>query len=814
MPANHAPPNAADQFLSGGGEMGALTRAKDWSATPLGPISQWPQSLRTTLSILLNSKFPMFLFWGPEQTCFYNDAYRVALGRDGKHPGILGGPGKEAWPEIWHIINPFIDQVMAGGEAIWREDQLIPIYRNGHLEDVYWTFSYSPVFDESGRPAGIFVTCSDTTDRVLTLKKTADSNARFQNMVAQAPVAICVLRGPDHIVEIANDRVCALWDKTPEKVMNKPIFEALPEVREQGLEALLDRVFTTGETFVASERPVNLLRNGKIETTYLNFVYEALREADGRISGIMVVATEVTDQVAARKKIEEAEERARLAIEASRLGIWDYNPLTEELSYDEGTKTMFEHPAGKPVVLESFWETMHPDDRESSRQKMLVALDPDSPENYYAEYRLLLAGNRIKWIQATGKAFFNEQNVPVRFSGTVLDITERRKAEEELRLTTERFRLLADSMPQFVWTADPAGNLTYFNRSVYEFSGLTPAEVADDGWLQIVHPHDRELNLKRWLHSIRTGEKFFLEHRFRRHDGVYRWQLSRAIPQHDEEGRIQMWVGTSTDVHDQKTFAQELEQQVVQRTKELEQSNEDLVKSNNELARFAYVASHDLQEPLRKIQTFSSRILEKEHANLSDSGREYFNRMQKAAGRMQTLIEDLLAYSRTNTAERKFETIALEKILDEIRDDFKDTIHEKKAVIEVKEVCEATIIPFQFRQMMNNLVSNALKFSQADVPPRIEIRSRIAAGQALSQETLSPDKNYCHITIADNGIGFEPQFSERIFVLFQKLHGKDEYEGTGIGLAIVKKIVENHEGFIVATGEPGAGARFDIYLPA
>src|SRR4051812_36086011 len=162
-------------FLANGGEMGQLTRALDWSKTKVGPIESWPQSLRTTLGLLLNSKFPMFLFWGPEHICFYNDAYRPSLGNDGKHPFILGQKGVDSWPEIWDFIKPLIDQVLIEGEATWHEDQLLPIYRNGKMEDVYWTFSYSPVNNESGKPAGVLVICNETTENIKLVKKLEDS---------------------------------------------------------------------------------------------------------------------------------------------------------------------------------------------------------------------------------------------------------------------------------------------------------------------------------------------------------------------------------------------------------------------------------------------------------------------------------------------------------------------------------------------------------------------------------------------------------------------------------------------------------------
>ncbi|WP_315815174.1 PAS domain-containing protein [Paraflavitalea speifideaquila] len=173
------------QFLQGGGEMGALTRAYRWEETSLGGPAQWPQSLRTTISIVLNNCFPMFLFWGPELLCFYNDAYRPSLGNNGKHPDALGKPAVEIWPEIWTVIKPLIDQVMAGGPAIWREDQLIPIYRNGHLEDVYWTFSYSPVRDESNAVAGVLVTCTETTEKVQQLATVVEFSKELKRQVAE-----------------------------------------------------------------------------------------------------------------------------------------------------------------------------------------------------------------------------------------------------------------------------------------------------------------------------------------------------------------------------------------------------------------------------------------------------------------------------------------------------------------------------------------------------------------------------------------------------------------------------------------------------
>ncbi len=247
---------------------------------------------------------------------------------------------------------------------------------------------------------------------------------------------------------------------------------------------------------------------------------------------------------------------------------------------------------------------------------------------------------------------------------------------------------------------------------------------------------------------------------------------------------------------------------------EKEKRAAELIIANKELLAFTYISSHDLQEPLRKIQTFVSIILENENENLSETGKNNFQRMQLAAGRMQQLIDDLLAFSRISTTELTFEKTDLSIIIEEVKTELKDTIQEKHATIEATEICPVNIIAFQFRQLMYNLISNALKFSNPGISPHIIITSSIIKGSKLNNEKLSPEKNYCHITIKDNGIGFEPHFRERIFEVFQKLHGKEVYAGTGIGLAIVKKIVENHNGIISATSELNKGAQFDIYIPA
>ncbi|HEX2682283.1 MAG TPA: ATP-binding protein, partial [Ferruginibacter sp.] len=279
-------------------------------------------------------------------------------------------------------------------------------------------------------------------------------------------------------------------------------------------------------------------------------------------------------------------------------------------------------------------------------------------------------------------------------------------------------------------------------------------------------------------------------------------------------GAIIILVAAYIKITQELNTSDKLRAEVELANQSLQMKNEELVKMNKELESFTYISSHDLQEPLRKIQTFANRILTSESGNLTEKGKEYFLRMQDGANRMQTLIADLLAYSRTSTSERKFEFSNLNRILEDVKADFEEVIREKNAVIETGEMCDAFIIPFQFHQLLHNVIGNALKFSKPGIPPHILVKSEIKKSSELMNPQLEAGKAYCHISVSDNGIGFEPQYKDYIFDLFKRLHDRAKIEGTGIGLTIVKKIVENHGGIITATGELDKGATIDIYIPA
>jgi light-regulated signal transduction histidine kinase (bacteriophytochrome) len=334
-----------------------------------------------------------------------------------------------------------------------------------------------------------------------------------------------------------------------------------------------------------------------------------------------------------------------------------------------------------------------------------------------------------------------------------------------------------------------------------------------EGLLNIILPEDRGAMRAGVQQSLESNTIYNVQYRVVWPDKSIHWVQVAGLPNYDEKGTPVKMVGVSTEITRQKLFEQELGRQVQERTSEIAQKNIELAKMNDELTSFAYVSSHDLQEPLRKIQTFAGRISDTEGGKLSEGGRQMFEKMTNAAARMRRLIDDLLAYSRLNNSDHALELIPVTPLLDEVAEDMKELMQEKQASLQIGVMCEMPVIAFQFRQLFSNLLSNSLKFASPHRAPQISVKSNIEKGSTLLSMGLSDKTNYCHITYRDNGIGFDPEHSAKIFEVFQRLHTNGVYEGTGIGLAIAKKIVENHHGAITASSEPDKGVTFDIYFP-
>jgi PAS domain S-box-containing protein len=291
--------------------MGALMRATDWTTSSLGPPEEWSQPLRTAVRILLNTGHPMYIFWGPELACLYNDAYSRSIGPE-RHPVSLGRPGREVWSEIWDIIGPQIDKVMSGRGATWHVNHLVPITRHGRREDVYWTYSYSPIDDDSAPSGvgGVLVVCTETTAQVVATRQLTAERDRLAQLFEQAPTFMALLQGPQHVFELCNPAYARIVDNRP--LIGRPLAEALPEAVEQGFVALLDHVFRTGQAYsAAGARYIQKSADGHLTERFVDFVYQPIAGADGQVTGIFVQGADVTDRTNAEAALKVSEQRHR-----------------------------------------------------------------------------------------------------------------------------------------------------------------------------------------------------------------------------------------------------------------------------------------------------------------------------------------------------------------------------------------------------------------------------------------------------------------------------------------------------------------------
>jgi PAS domain S-box-containing protein len=1050
-------------FLSGGGEMGSLLRNKDWSKTSLGKPESWSQSLRTTLSIVLNSKFPMFLFWGKDLICFYNDAYRPSLGKEGKHPQALGSKAEEVWQEIWPVIKPLIDQAMGKGEATWSEDQLIPIYRNGKMEDAYWTFSYSPVTGELGKPEGVFVTCVETTEKVYSakkiqeseerfrtmaeasdvliavgdaagnatyfnkqwieltgksegdllqfgwldivhtedrdqhldvylnafkrkvdfatefrvlnknhqyrwllakgqprfqsdgtfsgyistcvdithqieaLKKAEQSEARYKSLIEAAPVAIAVYTGKNMIIETLNQTFLDTTGKD-RSIIGKPIAEAMPELltQDQPFLNLLQEVYVSGKMFRASGKLAKIIQNGVLTDKYYDFTYTPLFYDEGNVYGILVVAIEVTEQVLNRKKREESEKQfgamadniSQLAWMADANGyIYWYNKRWYEYTgtsleemkgwgwqkvhdpnYVDRVTEKFKHS----IETGESWEDSFPlrsktgeyrwflsralpilddhgkiirwfgtntdvtDQRQiieklneainklrlyekvvaNTKEAVLITeaepFDLPGPRILYANeafYNMtgysaeevigktprILQGPKTdrkelgrikaamkKWevvrvelinYAKDGREFHVEfEIVPLadekgwftHWVSVQRDVTEKRTAEMKIRESEAHFRQLANLIPDKINTADSTGIVNYYNQHWLDFTGRSFQELMISGWEEFIYPDDLDFVRNKWQSAVEKVEEMIIELRLTDKNGNVVWHLTRATPVKDEGGKVVMWIGCLTDIQQQKEQREELEIEVLARTQELQQANHQLLQSNEDLQRFAHVASHDLREPVRKIKTFASRLVDDPESHLSEKGKSYLEKVQASSDRMNAMIEGVLQYSLIEASEKITEPIDLNEIIKNIETDLEVLIQQKAATLRYGNLPHIEGASVLIYQLFFNLIYNALKFTKDTQPQLISIQA---------EKIQVASKEYVKVAVQDTGIGFDEEQRSKIFEAFTRLNSQEKYGGTGLGLTLCKKIAERHGGSINASGVINKGAIFTVTLP-
>lgn len=781
----------------------------------------------------------------------------------------------------------------------------------------------------------LLLSAVDITESVNTRQQVETERARLETVLQTLPAGVWIVdeNGRPVMTNLQADRIFggqdaaagqtardwqsyrAWWADTGEEISGEdwPILQALRSNREfHGVEVAIER------------------RDGS--RTYTLVSASPVRSPENQSLGAVAVMLDISDQKAIRDAYQESEQRYRALSEALEVERKKLAAVIEELP----VAVCIGDPQGKVLSFNRIGLALHGFDSEAD---MFDHLD-----NYTREFELLLPGGerlpveewpasralRGEFVQnlevilhnlKTGqKKVITYSANPVRGSQgeiiliiyTLFDLTERKQAEESLRTSEQRFRELADAMPQLVWTALPDGTVDYYNlrHKLYKGIGVTAEGVWE--WSPVLHPDDQQPTVQAWTHSVETGEIYQIEHRVQMSDGSFRWHLSRGIPALDENQVVCRWYGTATDIHDQKTAQEKLrislsrlelflganmigtvlgkadgtllevndyflkllgytradfdagrinwreitpaewlpadekavreiaetgvstpyEKQYLrtdgqrvwvyisnaslpdgtlaaivlditprkQAEKDLEHYTHELERSNQALQAFTSIASHDLQEPLRKVRAFGSMLSLRFSDQLGVEGQDYIHRITSASERMSAMIEGLLSLSRVTSRGSEFVPVDLNQIIQEVITDLEIRIAESGGEIQVGEMPVLEGDPLQMRQLFQNLIGNALKYHRAGVPPRVVL-------SAVKKDS------FCEIRVADNGIGINPENFEEIFEPFVRMHGKVDYEGSGMGLAICRKIVERHEGRIEVDSRPGEGTTFIVLLP-
>ena len=521
------------------------------------------------------------------------------------------------------------------------------------------------------------------------------------------------------------------------------------------------------------------------------------------LSSVGVIITDLTEKKKRERELEEKNSFIETIIESSNELIVVYATDFTLLSINKATESFLGLSKG-PLIGKKFQELFPELIGTKAEKDLEKAFKGEFVKNeaYRSAYNQRYIQNYITPLRDEGGEVYAALAIGH-------DVTDLKRAEEDLKKSQQRFvKLFSVSPVAMSLSRASDGKVMDVNKAWGRMFEFHPLEVIGRNAAEINISNLNDRNAKVWQIKERGGSVQGMESTFVLPSGNVLHTFV-SVERIDLDGELCLL----TAYFDLKERIQ-AENIIKQKNRLLEEKNMQLEQTNTELASFSFVASHDLQEPLRKIQTFSNRILDLGENEFSNEIKDYFNRILSATSRMKNLISDLLNYSRMNNAEMKFELTDLNTLANEAKNNLEERIVETNAQLEIGQLPTVEVIPHQFSQLFNNILANAIKYRKPGEIPKIEISSKVIDGRMLSHYAADRNFSYHKISIVDNGIGFEPIHAFKIFELFQRLHGVNQYEGTGIGLAICKKIMQNHRGFIEAEGAPGVGAVFTLYLPA
>jgi signal transduction histidine kinase len=712
-----------------------------------------------------------------------------------------------------------------------KESHHLPLHRydipttNGSFEGRYWSAVNTPVLNENEEVLYIIHSADDVTAQIKAAQKEAALKGIEKTfaLFMHAPFVVGLVKGENHVLDLANEATFKLWGKGPE-IVGKPLLEAVPEIQGQGILELFEEVKRTGKPYFSKATPVVSLANGKEETHYFDLIYQPYYEDDPeKPIGVFTISHEVTEQVIARKQIEESEALLRIGVakrtaelkeqktfissilDASLSGIYalkairSSNGAVDDFQYLFANKqtAAFLHLPVEKIIGASMLELL-PENKSNGFFDLFCTLLL-SQETYRDETHFVAQG-MDHW--------FDFVIVPIDKDTLVVsiaDITVRKQStielEEQRNLLDNILRNSSNGISVSKVFRDKSGKVVdaltiLANNAAVTFIGL-PKEIYLSKKATEIEP--AVMNSPYYhacIKTLETGEPFVMQYEMQ---STNRW-LELTVSRLDNDHLIQIF----TDVTAIKKAQLQLEQSV-----------EELKRSNQNLEQFAYAASHDLKEPMRKVQIFSNRLKDRLAGKLEQEDKHYFSRILYATDRMNTLIDDLLMYSHVSTGAVLDEMVDLNEKVCLVLEDLEVEISEKNASITVDPLPTIKGHRRQLQQLFQNLIGNAIKYAKLGIQPQVHISSRVvtADDQSLPTNLINGDKQYYLIEVKDNGIGFGAEDAERIFQVFTRLHGNNEYRGTGVGLSIVRKVVENHNGYIWAEGGSGGGATFKVLLP-
>lgn len=695
-------------------------------------------------------------------------------------------------------------------------------YRLRYKDGAYrWVIDKgTPRFDDTGNFIGFIGAVVDVHERKVAELALEESEERQKLAVEASGMGTWVCDLETGMVH-CSERTKEIFGYTETLVSLEYVFNTIHPHDQERIKQAVANAMQHKEGFYRAEYRVlndldrsvrSVIANGKIffddERKPVKFVGTCL---------------DLTKQKEIEDSIRKSEERYRHIFEGTPISIWeeDFSWVKNEVERmkAKGISDFASYFKDHPQELQQLIQSVRINDVNESTLKLIEASSKeelkaglqnifveDTTDAFISElgtiangggrfeYETVLQTLRGSRIDVLVHIDFPKHNNYSSVLVTLVDVSERRKADNILKESEEQFRLLAETLPQLVWVTDGEGNRLYASSRWQEFTGLVPGS---DSWLNTMHPEDVDKVMEVWKESLTSGKSYRAELRLKSKSGDYYWFYMQGEPIRNEQVEIIKWIGSATNIQGQKEIEKHLEGLVSKRTEELQRSNKDL-------QQFAHVASHDLKEPLRKIKTFAGRLADDTETSFSEKGFAYLQKIDKASERMFMMIDGVLNYSAFNVAEQKAEPVNLNELMRNIEADLELVIQKKSATIIYNDLPIIQGASVLLHQLFYNLINNSLKFSKEEGAPFIQITSSLI---------INNEKQYAEINVKDNGIGFAQQFSEKIFDTFTRLNSKDLYEGTGLGLSLCKRIAERHGGNITANGEAGKGAEFIIQLP-